>query len=336
MRVRKLLAMLAATTLTAGVGVVAMGGAPTGAAETSGYTIVAIGEEGCQLSTIDLTTGAVAPIGATAQDSCVSDLAVAPDATVYGLDGPTAVALTVDLIRFDTTTGAPTNLGPLTGSFTDSFVANGGITFAADGTMYVHMVTDEAGCDGAEVCLYRVDPATRNATLVGPSTQVKASFFYLTAACSGTTLSTQYQVGESSVEQSAPFGDGVQAADFDQRLTSWNTTTGASTPGADLFAGLNVTGLEFDRVTGTLYLLARERAAPPGGPRRGDDGSDGRTAIRGRSLALHPRRGHRGDDLRRRPGLRARRGLARHRRNLRRARRRARPDLHRLIPKERE
>jgi hypothetical protein len=266
MRVRKLLAMLAATTLTAGVGVVAMGGAPTGAAETSGYTIVAIGEEGCQLSTIDLTSGAVAPIGATAQDSCVNDLAVAPDGTVYGVNGPKNLALTVDLIRFDTSTGAPTNLGPLTGSFTDSFVSDGGITFAADGTMYVNMGTDETGCDDVAICLYRVDPATLTSTLVGPFTQGETSFFYLTAACNGTTLSTQYQVGESSVEQSAPFGDGVQAADFDQRLTSWNTTTGASTPGADLFAGLNVTGLEFDRVTGTLYLLAREVQPPQAVP----------------------------------------------------------------------
>ncbi len=266
MRVRKLLAVLAVTTLTAGVGVVAMGAAPTGAAETSGYTIVAIDQGGCQLSTIDLTTGAVAGIGATALESCVADLAVAPDGTVYGLYEPNDLALGVDLIRFDTTTGAPTDLGVLTGTFTDSALKKGGITFAADGTMLVHMVTDEAGCDNAAVCLYRVDPATLTSTLVGPQNQGETSFFYLTTACSGTTLSTQDQANNTAAGQNAPFGDDVQAADFGQRLTSWNTGTGASAPGADLFAGLDVAGLEFDRVTGTLYLLAHESLVPEAVP----------------------------------------------------------------------
>ena len=159
MRVRRLLAVLAVTTLTAGVGVVAMGGAPTGAAATTGYTVV-WADGGCQLSTIDLATAAVVPIGATSQTSCVHDLAVSPEGVVYGLLSPLYNATEVDLVRFDTTTGAATNLGPITGSFDTTIGNNGGIAFAPDGTLLATFAANQSGCvPSASVCLYRVDPA---------------------------------------------------------------------------------------------------------------------------------------------------------------------------------
>jgi hypothetical protein len=266
MRVRKLLAVLAVTTLTAGVGVVAMGGAPTGAAESQGYTIVWDTGQGCSLGTIDLATAEVNALPASSLNSCVDDLAVAPDGTVYGLLGDSvATALGVDLVKFDTATGAATNLGSLTGNFTDSAVASGGIAFGADDTMLVHMVTDEPGCDFSEPCLYRVDPTTLAATFIGGSTQGETFINYLTAACSGSTLSTQDQEPTPPPAEAGgtAFPSGVDAADFNQRLTSWNTNTGAATPGADLPDNLDIAGIEYDRVAGTLYALASEGAPLP-------------------------------------------------------------------------
>jgi hypothetical protein len=259
MRVRKLLAVLAVTTLTAGVGVVAMGGAPTGAAETSGYTVI-WDEGGCQLATIDLTTAAVTPIGAASQTSCVSDLAVAPDGTVYGTLNSKNGGLDAELVKFDTATGAATTLGPITGSFTSAAWVEGGIAFGADDSMYLNLATDEAGCSDF-VCLYRADPTTLVASLIGPSNEFRTDINYFTASCAGALESTF----EPQIDPPASLGDGdnVNATEFNQSLGSWNGTTGAITEGAPLIDTLDVAGIEFDRVSGTLYLIGFEDQPAP-------------------------------------------------------------------------
>jgi hypothetical protein len=257
-----MLAILAVTTLTAGAGVVAMGGAPTGAAATKGYTVIWLNnEEQCQLATIDLVTAAVAPIGAKSLTSCVRDLAISPDGAVYGVRELGVVGLEAALVTFDTTTGAASS-DVLTGNFSNSTLVIGGIAFAADGSMLVNLVTNETGCDG-NVCLYRADPATRVATLIGPSGQHDEPFFYLTAACNGTTLSTEFQVRGDSTEADPPVVDTINGF-FLQQLASWNTSTGAATRGVVLPDTFDLAGIEFDRASGTLYALGVQGASPIG------------------------------------------------------------------------
>jgi hypothetical protein len=256
MRVRKLLAVLAVTTLTAGVGVVAMGGAPTGAAETSGYTVIWT-DGGCQLATIDLTTAAVAPIGATSQTSCVRDLAISPDGVVYGIREPLVTDLAVDLVRFDTTTGAATTLGAITGPFDTTIARNGGIAFAPDGSLLAIFAANESGCTpSASNCLYRVDPTTLAATLIGPAAPDNDDpYFYLAASCGGSILSSEF------AERTVPASDDAVGAVnglLDQQLASWNSSTGAATRGAELPPNFDVGALEYDRVAGTLYALGLE------------------------------------------------------------------------------
>ncbi len=325
MRVRRLLAVLAVTTLTAGAGVVAMGGAPTGAAATTGYTVV-WSDGGCQLSTIDLATAAVVPIGATSQTSCVRDLAVSPEGVVYGLLSPLTNATEVDLVRFDTTTGAATNLGPITGSFDTTIGNNGGIAFAPDGTLLATFAANESGCvPSASVCLYRVDPATLVATLIGPAGQADNPFFYLTASCAGSTLSTEFVERGFTSESDGAVGAANGLSN--QQLASWNGSPARRHRGAALPSNFDVGGLEYDRVPGTLYALGLEL---DGQSTTSPDSAEP-AAVR-RRVALHgrPRDGRGGHRLQR-PEHRARRRQPGDPRHLRRTgSRRAPAPLHRL------
>lgn len=205
--------------------------------------------EGCSLATVDLATGAVTDLpAAEGTTACVDDLALAPDGSLFGareasFGGP------VELVSFDTTTGEPTALGTLTGSFTTSTLYDEdlGVAFGADGTLYVTMGTDDPACTSV-LCLYSVDPSTLAASLVGPAGAPGGSFddkplIQMTAGCSGPLLTSVLRISGELVEQN---------------LVTIDEATGAATEGAT--AEMNFTALEVDRTTGSLYGVSSDRS----------------------------------------------------------------------------
>lgn len=289
-------AVVAAAALVAGVLVV--GSAPSGAAGPLAYTTVST--DGCQLATVDLTTGVVTPLSAgPTGNACVDDLAVAPNGTVYGLRDIPDSGMSANLVTFDPTTGAVTSATPFSGSFTQSFTAHGGITVDKNGVVYASFVTNQTGCsdliETAVVCLYRVDPATAAATLIGNAgaTKNQVRTFFLTVSCAGSMLtgeSTPIQGGSESVtnetttpasdesatttgEPSEPittlpdfsaFSDDVGALATGLNLASVSATTGAVTTGPSFAVGFNVLGIAFANPAGTLYALGTPAAGAPG------------------------------------------------------------------------
>ncbi len=225
----------------------ATGGVTAQAASALGYTVIE--GNGCNLATIGLTDGVVTalPDGFKAL-TCVNDLGFGPNGVLYGIkqeNGP----LEVHLIRFDLTTGAPTDLGPLTGAFTASTMfglVEGGIALGADGNLYGLFGTDAAPCAPAAFqCVYRIDPASLVATLVGPpgaagSRLQDRSLLGLTGDCGTTTLETL--IFDPTTDLPA--------------LVSLALANGAATEGATLIPSpAQLDGLEFDRTTHALYGL---------------------------------------------------------------------------------
>ena len=157
---------------------------PTSAAAGTGYTVID-NREDCTLATIDLATGQLTPFPTSSEDSCVQDLAVAPDGTVWGILSPKTIdPIAIRLVRFDAV-GAPT-IVPLSGNFTEAFGADGGLAFDKAGNLLTQLVTDEPGCDTDFVCLYRTDPTTGASTFIGNSTlEGEVSMAFLAADCSG-------------------------------------------------------------------------------------------------------------------------------------------------------
>src|SRR5687767_6672484 len=148
------------------------------------YTTV-FDDGGCRIVTVDIATGTTTALSAAPdEEACVSDLAVGPDGRLWGiLQLQNGIDLDARLVEFDPATGAILGEGPITGNFTESGLAEGGIAFNSNDVMVVHIVTDEPGCDESYVCLYTVDPATRVATFVGNSGQFETEMFFLTADC---------------------------------------------------------------------------------------------------------------------------------------------------------
>ena len=94
------------------------------------------------------------------------------------------------------------------------------------------------------------------ATLIGPAGQADSPFFYLTASCAGSTLSTEFVERGFTSESDGTVGAANGLSN--QQLASWNGTTGTATRGAELPSSFDVGGLEYDRVAGTLYTLGLE------------------------------------------------------------------------------
>ncbi len=211
-----------AVTSMALAGLVAIAAAPAGADETFGYTIEVQVPQGligetlpCRLAKVDLATGVVTGIGnfLPAENlACAQDLAFSASGVLYGISQATAedneepvepggfgsAAVVFDeevhLVRFDTTTGAVTDLGAIgTGP---AFIGDldrpgGGITFDAAGNLWVLMVGEEDECDGASYCLYQVDPTNpANATLKGAGPG-ETYMYGLTANCTGAVYTTE-------------------------------------------------------------------------------------------------------------------------------------------------
>jgi secreted PhoX family phosphatase len=119
-----------------------------------------------QLYSIDLATGAQTPIGPTGFND-IEGLAFDANGTLYGVDD-----ITNELVTCNLTTGACQTVGPLNVSFTDM-----GLTFDQAGNLW--MSTDAPSPE----TFYRVDPATGQATAVGPQGQEVTGL-----AASGSTI----------------------------------------------------------------------------------------------------------------------------------------------------
>lgn len=202
----KKLALACAAAAALLLGTIVVGAGPTSAAGSPiGYT-VAFGEGGCDLATVDLTTGQLTDLpAAPSPEACAIDLAATADGTVWGIWGDsfegrgtglqaTSPAL---LVRY-AADGTATTI-PITDPDGNSGgLAEGGIAVSPGGTVYVHMVTDNPGCDtgttpdttigpqyaGDSVCLFTVDPTTGTATIVGTTGLFQTVFFAL-AWCDG-------------------------------------------------------------------------------------------------------------------------------------------------------
>lgn len=217
-----------------------------------GYT-VAFGEGGCDLATVDLTTGQLTDLpAAPSPDACAVDLAVTPDGTVWGIwtgEGPRGTGLQATspamLVRYAADGTATTT--PITDpDGNDGFLAQGGIAVSPGGTVYIHMVTDNPGCDtgtpddtpdtvievplyaGDSVCLWTVDAGTGTATLVGTTGLFETTFFAL-AWCNG-LLSLADTTGNGEwVTESTSTGAVTIAAPVDMLPAGYdcNATTGS-------------------------------------------------------------------------------------------------------------
>lgn len=216
-----------------------------------GYTVVR-GDSGCDLATVDLATGALTDLpAASSPDACAVDLAVSPSGTVWGIwggtDQPTGLSTQASepgvLVRYAADGSATTVTISDAEGTGDAFLAEGGIAVAPNGTVYVHLVTDNPACNaggdtpdttisplyaGDSVCLFTVDPGTGAATIVGTTGLFQTAFSQL-AWCNGLvsiadTGDNGSWVTESTSTGAVTIGAGVDAfpAGYD-----CNTTTGS-------------------------------------------------------------------------------------------------------------
>lgn len=179
-----------------------------GATPVLGYTVINNNDGTCDLNSIDLTTGQLTDLPApSAPTACSSDLAVAPDGTVFGIDGnhfngslslePTADSQgNPHLIEYDADGYASITILTNNENFLTG-IRQGGIAITADGTIYAH-IQDATLCDNIMnipgalypsdsipfVCLFTIDPVTGVATLVGPTNQPGGMFVGLTSCAS--------------------------------------------------------------------------------------------------------------------------------------------------------
>lgn len=241
-------ALVVAALAATGLATAAPGAA---AAPTIGYTTL-MAQGGCWLGTIDLTTGSVSRLPAeAAPETCVNDLA-ASDSMVLGIveiedGGPILEDRAVDgpgvyLVDFDPATGAPTATEiTIPGSTEDTFLANGGIAIAPDGTVYAQLVTEAPGCVDWEVCLVTLDPATAVATPIGNSGLVERTLWEL-ALCG------------DALAGFARSDAGQDGRLFDVGVATTDPATGATSVGSAVASPT----FGFDCAEGTAHVLSGE------------------------------------------------------------------------------
>jgi hypothetical protein len=266
-------AVLAAVMVAAGL-VGAVGAGPAGASP-NGFALLVDSSEPfvCQLAGIDLATGAVTPLAHTGSDACASDIAETSDGRVFGIQqqppeaGPPP---TVHLLQYNTSTGAPTDLGQI-GTFLAAapLTEIGGVTFDHAGNLFVEMVgLSGAGgdpqCSGESVCLYRVDPANpASATFVGQGA-FGTDLQFFSAPCDGPAMTLLPPLtGPApagvwpplSGQHSTQSQGSIHALDLEPNsvLASRDLSTGAvSAVGSGVGVNNLVDGLAFDS-SGTLW-----------------------------------------------------------------------------------
>ncbi len=254
-----------------------------------GFTVIATNAPtSCQLARIDLSSGALSPFGATDALHCPFDLALASDGvTLYGViftgtfptgAPPNAGTATAHLMRYDTTTGAATDLGAI-GNFTlnGPDEDQGALAFDTSGNLLIYLVPNlpigAAPCDYRSECLYRVslnNPA--GATPLGHVPQMFEAYFGLAARCTGPILSIRVGTGAGSTSSSTTTGPsstttrpptGSSAAGgwgavhlqvpLSEVLTSVNPTDGSSSDvGSGLGTGNFALSLDYD-TTGAVW-----------------------------------------------------------------------------------
>lgn len=171
---RSLVRVMAATLLAASCGVAAVSSTEPAVAQTSAPVLTTVlagnsaATQTCRVSTVDLTTGAVTPLGPAIPGlACPIDYAPAPDGRMLGVTA--SAAGDSQLVVVDTATGVQTPIGNLGLAVTSI----SGLEFDAAGTLWMYAATDEPDCLSAS-CLYRIDPiagsATRVADAFGPET----------------------------------------------------------------------------------------------------------------------------------------------------------------------
>jgi len=210
------------------------GGTPAGAAPIGFVTIAS--EDNCILATLDLDTGQGTPVGDPQRFAC-TDLAFAPDGTLYGLaenEGSGA-----QLVVWNTTTGDGTLLGSIDALTTNG--QQGGLTFTVEGALYALLVEPPinggAGAaatacpDGdfeGPTCLFGVDPAdTSTPTFIGQTADGRVGGLDVGCTAPAVTLQSDPLRGTSAGEDIGPLNHGPGE---DAILTSVNLGTGVGTP----------------------------------------------------------------------------------------------------------
>jgi hypothetical protein len=284
---RRLRTLVVLSAVAAAAVVVGTGPAPSGAGISSpvvgsgtAYTVEfavpnGISGDRCRLSTVDLATGAVTPIGPIVVDQlgCAFDLALSPGGALYGIsdvddevdppsvdgtssttDGPVAQEtplVQVHLVRFDTTTGAVTDVGAI-GTAASYANGAGGVTFDARGNLYVYMVGDDPQCDGIAYCLYQVDPANpASATFLGSDPE-ETNLFGLTASCS----TGMYTIADAERGGSVDPADDVYSIRGGDQLDAVEPTppAKATAVGGLIGTGRRIQSIDF-AADGTLWAL---------------------------------------------------------------------------------
>lgn len=176
-----------------------------------------------KLYRVDMVTGVATVIGPTGF-SKIEALAMNAAGEIYGVNPATA-----QLVKCSATTGACTAVGLLLGL--PQVQANAGLTFAADGTLYL----------AVNAVVYRVDPASAAAAPLGGT---------------GPALSGLAGVAATATCPSGLFGIG---GNTDRgKLYCINTTNGATT----LLGALSInpldSGLDADRVTGIVWGISND------------------------------------------------------------------------------
>ncbi|MBM3659127.1 MAG: hypothetical protein FJW95_06440 [Actinobacteria bacterium] len=244
----------------------------------------------CRLARIDLATGDVTPLGPYVKDElrCATDLAFSPGGALYGIAGvegeddeesvelpsvdgttptteaPAGLGESIDevhLVRFDTATGAVTDLGAI-GTAEAWIGLAGGLTFDPSGNLYVYMAGDDPGCDGDAFCLYRVDPANpASATFLGKDPQ-ETYLFGLTTACNAGLYTIELLESGSSIDATAD----ILAVIGGEQLDIVNPTppAKATAVGGLIGKGRFVQSIDF-AADGSLWALGS--TSPRGYPR---------------------------------------------------------------------
>ena len=255
------LAHLLVVAVLAGTALVVVGAGQVASGQTGpiGYTVgqpLAAGFNECEFYSIDASNGTLTQISDPSADlDCADGLTFAPDGTLYAYTNEPIEGTVVDanLVTIDLATGLQTVIGPLP----PVRAGSGGMTFDAAGNLWLYGdAFDPASppCADASVeatCLYQVDPATAQTTVVGEARE-DTEVTGLTASCAAGVLGV-----------TRPFQNGVTPVT--STLETVDTATAALSPIVPLDdVGVFTTGLDFD-ATEELWVLAGLPARGLGG-----------------------------------------------------------------------